>query len=275
MFSLQNLDIFVFTVFFFSFYQFVLSHRAKLSHFRHIHHNYQGISFLFGMQIEFSRPIFFSHFIRKSIIFGAFHFHSSHWTNENRLKFKCNTINVKTHRFEHKCDCLFWDPWFEIECCMSHLMSMSKRDMRTKRVTYMKKNRWCALSFLCMLCASSTWNEWENSIFACLKNGRRFDFDFIDIIQWESNEWWETGQRCPWSSHIVYDNLTAIQCHYTATLWLGIGVTGIVPNWFLTLPWLPQCIVDIGIVIDERMWIGAHTFVFTLRILEIDKNEQF
>lgn len=90
-----------------------------------------------------------------------------------------------------------------------------------------------------------------------------------------SDEWRKTRQWCTWSCHIVNDNLATIESHYVACFRLGICITRIISHWLLSLPRLPQRIVYIGIVIDERMWIGSHAFILTFRILlgEIFKLE--
>lgn len=82
-----------------------------------------------------------------------------------------------------------------------------------------------------------------------------------------SNKRRESRQRCPRSCHIVDDNLAAIQAHHSAALRLRIRVAGIVAHRFLPFPRLAQRIVDVRIVVDKRVRIGAHRFVFALGVL--------
>lgn len=77
----------------------------------------------------------------------------------------------------------------------------------------------------------------------------------------------ETGQRCSRTRHIIHDNLTAIQTHHSAALWLRVRVAGVIAHRLLALPRLSQRVVNVRIVIDERVRIGTNALVFAFRIL--------
>lgn len=87
-------------------------------------------------------------------------------------------------------------------------------------------------------------------------------------------ERWEAGQRRPRARHIVEDDLAAIEAHDGAAFRLWVRIARIVPHRLLPLPGLPQGIVHVGVVIDERVRIGADALVFALRGLQIN-SEQF
>lgn len=83
----------------------------------------------------------------------------------------------------------------------------------------------------------------------------------------------ESGQRCPRARHVVDDDLAAVQAHDGAALRLRVRVAGVVANGLLALPRLAQRVVDVRIVVDERVRIGADALVFAFRVLRPEREE--
>lgn len=77
----------------------------------------------------------------------------------------------------------------------------------------------------------------------------------------------ESGQWCSRPCHIIHYNLATVQRHHSAAFGLRVRVTRIVPHRLLALPTLPQRVVDVRIVVHERVRIRTDTLVLALRVL--------
>lgn len=77
----------------------------------------------------------------------------------------------------------------------------------------------------------------------------------------------EARQRRPRARHVVHDDLAAVEADHGAALGLRVRVARVVPHRPLPLPRLSQRIVNVSVVVHERMRLRSDTLVFTLRIL--------